>query len=59
MLDEKIGSLPVLDADEKLVGLLTESDIYRMIVRQWRDENLIHARRRNDHLSHERHVKRH
>lgn len=41
MLDEKIGGLPVVDIDGNLVGLLTESDIYRTIVRKWRDDNTI------------------
>lgn len=43
MLDNKIGGLPVIDADDKLVGLLTESDIFRVIVRKWRDENILSA----------------
>ena len=43
MLDEKIGGLPVIDANGKLVGLITESDIFRMIVKKWRDDNLISA----------------
>lgn len=33
MLEHKISGLPVLDADEKVVGILTESDIFRMLVR--------------------------
>jgi CBS domain-containing protein len=41
MLDHKIGGLPVLDADGNLAGLITESDIFRMIVRRWRDENYL------------------
>ncbi|MBI4006371.1 MAG: CBS domain-containing protein [Gammaproteobacteria bacterium] len=43
MLDNKIGGLPVVDANNKLAGLITESDIFRMIVRKWRDDNIIHA----------------
>ena len=39
MLEHKIGGLPVLDAGDSLVGLITESDIFRLIVRRWRDEN--------------------
>lgn len=39
MLEHKIGGLPVLDAGDGLVGLITESDIFRLIVRRWRDEN--------------------
>jgi acetoin utilization protein AcuB len=36
MLENKIGGLPVLDASKKLVGLITESDIFRLLVNQWR-----------------------
>ena len=36
MLDNKIGGLPVLDASKKLVGLITESDIFRLLAKQWR-----------------------
>jgi len=43
MLDKKIGCLPVIDENKKLVGLITESDIFRAIVRKWRDDNRIHA----------------
>ena len=31
MLDNKIGGLPVMDGD-KLVGIITESDIFRLLV---------------------------
>lgn len=41
MLGNKIGGLPVLDADGNLAGIVTESDLFRLIVRHWRDENLI------------------
>ena len=40
MLDKKIGGLPVIDVNDKLVGVLTESDIFRAIARQWREDNL-------------------
>jgi len=40
MLENKIGGLPVLDGGQKLVGLITESDIFRQIVSQWRDDNM-------------------
>lgn len=33
MLDHKIGGLPVVDASGELVGMLTESDIFRMVIR--------------------------
>jgi CBS domain-containing protein len=34
MLEHKIGGLPVVDAAGALVGILTESDIFRMLVKQ-------------------------
>jgi CBS domain-containing protein len=34
MLEHKIGGLPVVEND-KVVGILTESDIFRMIVQEW------------------------
>jgi CBS domain-containing protein len=33
MLDQKISGLPVTDESGKLVGMITESDIFRMLVR--------------------------
>lgn len=36
MLDRKIGGLPVVE-NGKVVGILTESDIFRMIVQEWGD----------------------
>ncbi len=38
MLQHKISSLPVLDADGRLVGIITESDIFRLVVRAWGDD---------------------
>ncbi len=35
MLEKKIAGLPVLDADGKLSGIITESDIFRLVVRNW------------------------
>lgn len=37
MLENKIGGLPVLDSSQALVGLVTESDIFRILVKQWRE----------------------
>lgn len=37
MLDHRIAGLPVVE-DKALVGIITESDIFRMVVAQWRDE---------------------
>lgn len=34
MLENKIGGIPVTE-DGKLVGIITESDIFRMVVREW------------------------
>jgi acetoin utilization protein AcuB len=32
MLNNKFGGIPVVDAEEKLVGMITESDIFRFVV---------------------------
>src|SRR5262249_34398679 len=34
MLEHKVSGLPVLGSDGKIVGILTESDIFRMLVEQ-------------------------
>lgn len=40
MLEYRIGGLPVLDGQENLVGIITESDIFRMVVRhEWYRED--------------------
>ncbi len=39
MLEHKIGGLPVLNADEALVGVITESDLFRLVAAQWRADN--------------------
>ncbi len=41
MLQHKIGGLPVLDADRHVVGMLTESNLFALLAKQWRDDNLI------------------
>jgi CBS domain-containing protein len=38
MLERKIGGLPVLSAQGDLVGILTESDIFRMVIKLHTDE---------------------
>jgi acetoin utilization protein AcuB len=38
MLVHKISSLPIVDADQRLVGILTESDIFHMIVERAREQ---------------------
>jgi len=38
MLEHKIGGLPVVEGG-KVVGMITESDIFKLIVQQWRAES--------------------
>ncbi|MEO1286788.1 MAG: CBS domain-containing protein [Chloroflexota bacterium] len=33
MLEHKISGLPVVDSQDNLVGMITESDVFRMLVR--------------------------
>jgi CBS domain-containing protein len=33
MLDHKVSGLPVVDDHDNLVGIITESDIFRMLVK--------------------------
>lgn len=35
MLNNRISGLPVVDAEGKVVGILTESDIFRMVAHTW------------------------
>ena len=35
MLDNKISGLPVVDERGKVVGIITESDIFRLVVSAW------------------------
>lgn len=35
MLKHKISGLPVVDGNGKLVGIITESDIFRLVVKNW------------------------
>jgi CBS domain-containing protein len=37
MLENKISGLPVVDYQGKLVGIITESDIFRIVVQAWRE----------------------
>ncbi len=37
MLENKIGGLPVMQGD-RLVGIITESDIFRLVVQHWMRE---------------------
>ena len=40
MLEHKISGLPVVDPDGRLVGVITESDIFRLVVQAWGETNL-------------------
>ena|SRR5437868_543706 len=35
MLERKVSGLPVLDEDKRPIGIITESDIFRMLLDQW------------------------
>jgi CBS domain-containing protein len=35
MLERKVSGLPVVDQDDRLAGIITESDIFRMLIDQW------------------------
>jgi CBS domain-containing protein len=35
MLKDMISGLPVVDDEGKLIGIITESDIFRLVVREW------------------------
>ncbi len=35
MLEKKIGGLPVVDDTGRLAGIITESDIFRLVVQTW------------------------
>jgi acetoin utilization protein AcuB len=36
MLENKISGLPVVTTDGQVIGIITESDIFRLVVQQWR-----------------------
>ena len=38
MLERKFSGLPVVDEAEHLVGIITESDIFRLVVSEWHKE---------------------
>lgn len=40
MLEHKVSGLPVLDDDGQLVGIITESDIFRKVVRDWQSQSV-------------------
>jgi CBS domain-containing protein len=35
MLEKKFSGLPVVDEQSHLVGIITESDIFRLVAREW------------------------
>jgi acetoin utilization protein AcuB len=35
MLDNRISGLPVVDSGGNVIGIITESDIFRMVVQRW------------------------
>jgi acetoin utilization protein AcuB len=37
MLDNKISGLPVVDETGTIVGIITESDIFRIMAQAWRE----------------------
>jgi acetoin utilization protein AcuB len=37
MLEKKIGGLPVVETNGSVVGVITVSDIFRMVVEEWTD----------------------
>jgi CBS domain-containing protein len=39
MLEHKISSLPVVDNQGNIVGIITESDIFRLVARAWYHDN--------------------
>jgi CBS domain-containing protein len=43
MLDNKVSGLPVTDSTGKVIGIITESDIFRMVVRHEWSEEAIYA----------------
>jgi CBS domain-containing protein len=36
MLDKKFSGLPVVDETDNLVGIITESDIFRLVANEWK-----------------------
>jgi CBS domain-containing protein len=35
MMERKVSGLPVVDGDGRVAGIITESDIFRMLIDQW------------------------
>ncbi|MEZ4868477.1 MAG: CBS domain-containing protein [Caldilineaceae bacterium] len=43
MVDKKIGGLPVVDKEHHVVGIITETDIFRAFVHLLRAEQMVYA----------------
>ena len=43
MMEHKVSGLPVVDDAGELVGIITESDIFRMVVRDWQPQTEVVA----------------
>ena len=41
MLEHKVSGLPVVDYESGLVVIITESDIFRMVVQEWRQVDVV------------------
>ena len=50
MLEYKISGLPVMDPSGHLVGIITESDIFRLVVQEWttRKHGSLHIPRKSE-----------
>ncbi len=38
LLQHKVGGFPVLAPDNSVIGIVTESDIFKLIVREWKED---------------------
>ena len=38
MMDNKVSGLPVIGKEGTVIGIITESDIFRMIVQAWQED---------------------
>jgi acetoin utilization protein AcuB len=43
MMEHKVSGLPVVDEEKRPVGIITESDIFRMLIDQWEYFTSAHA----------------
>ena len=50
MLEYRISGLPVIDRAESLVGIITESDIFRIVIQEWttRKHGSLHIPRKSE-----------